>query len=125
MSNPISSPSTVVPFNFQTHEIRIITIEDDPWFVAKDVCDVLGLENVTKALLKVPEKHKGVNSIQTPGGLQQMNTVDEPGLYRLILRSDKPAAEPLLEWVTSEVLPSIRKTGAGAEAGQEGELILE
>lgn len=104
--------SAVVPFYFQENEVRTITINNEPWFVAKDICDILALESVTKALLRVPETHKGVNSIQTLGGIQQMNTVDESGLYRLILRSDKPEAEPFMEWVTAEVLPSIRRTGS-------------
>jgi len=107
----------VVPFYFQANEIRTISIDNEPWFVAKDVCDCLGLDNVTKALLKVPESHKGVNPIQTLGGIQQVNVIDESGLYRLVLRSDKPQAEPFMEWVTAEVLPQIRKTGAYAISG--------
>ncbi len=102
----------VVPFYFQEKEVRAITIGDEPWFVARDVCAILGLDNVTNAIARVPENHKGVNPINTPGGIQQMITVDEPGLYRLILRSDKPQAEPFMEWVTEEVLPTIRKTGS-------------
>lgn len=105
------SESAVVPFNFQSHEVRTVDIGGEPWFVAKDVCGVLGLDNTTKALLKIPGGHKGVNPIQTLGGIQKMNVIDESGLYRLILRSDKPQAEPFMEWVTSEVLPAIRKTG--------------
>jgi prophage antirepressor-like protein len=108
----VETPSTIVPFQFESKEVRTIKdAEGNPWFVARDVCDILGLDNVTKAMLKVPDNHKGVNSIQTLGGNQTVNVVDEPGLYRLILRSDKPQAEPFMEWVTSEVLPQIRKTG--------------
>ena len=99
-------------FEYQSHQFRSITIDNEPWFVAKDVCDVLGLENVSKALIKIPDLHKGVNSIQTLGGIQKVNVIDEPGLYRLILRCNKPEAEPFMEWVTAEVLPAIRKTGS-------------
>ena len=124
----MTTAAHVVPFRFESHEVRTVTIDNEPWFVAKDVCKVLCLENVTKALLKVPENHKGVNPIQSPGGTQKMNVVDEPGLYRLILRSDKPQAEPFMEWVTAEVLPSIRKTGAyrqpGAASGKPESLLI-
>lgn len=104
--------SAVVPFYFQSHEVRTIIVDSEPWFVAKDVCDILGLGNATKALNKVPAHHIALNSIQGKRGKYEVNTVSEPGLYRLILRSDKPQAEPFMEWVTAEVLPTIRKTGA-------------
>lgn len=105
--------------------LRCIEIEGNPWFVAKDACDTLGLENVTKALLRLDEDEKGLNSIQTLGGVQKLNFVSESGLYALILRSDKPAAKLFRKWVTSEVLPSIRRTGgyraslAGLESRRE------
>lgn len=105
--------NALVPFNYGGREIRVI--EDDygePWWVAKDVCDILGLNNVAGSLLKIPEKHKGIHPMYTLGGTQKVNIIDEPGLYRLILRSDKPEAEPFMEWVTSVVLPQIRKTGS-------------
>lgn len=103
----------VTKFEFNNNEFRTVTDgEGTVWFVAKDVCSILGLDNNREALVKVPEKHKGVRRIDTLGGAQQMLTVDEAGLYRLILRSNKPEAEPVMEWVTSEVLPSIRKTGS-------------
>jgi prophage antirepressor-like protein len=111
----MTTAATVVPFRFESHEVRTISRNGEPWFVAKDICKVLGLENVTKALLKVPENHKGVNPIQSHNVVVDMNIVDEPGLYRLILRSDKPQAEPFMEWVTAEVLPAIRKTGSYAQ----------
>ncbi len=111
----------VVPFQFETHEIRTIKDEkNEPWFVAKDICDVLGLENVTNAIRSIPEKHKGVNLIKTLGGKQTVNIISEPGLYRLVLRSDKPQAEPFMDWVTEEVLPSIRKRGFYGNLNKEG-----
>ena len=107
-----SSSANVIPFSYKSTEIRTIKREDgETWFVAKDICDVLGIKNARDALSKIPDAHKGVDQIDTLGGKQKLNVVDEPGLYRLILRSDKPEAEPFMEWVTSEVLPSIRKTG--------------
>ena len=101
-----------IPAIYDGTEIRITTdCHGNPWFVAKDICDILGLVNHRMALSRVPVNHKGVNRIDTLGGVQQMNVVDEPGVYRLILRSDKPQAEPFMEWLTSEVLPAIRRTG--------------
>ena len=104
--------SQVVPFYFQSNEVRTILVGNEPWFVAKDVCDILGIGNVTMALQKIPVNHLALNRIEGKRGQYEVNTVDEPGLYRLILRSDKPQAEPFMEWVTAEVLPAIRKTGS-------------
>ena len=97
--------SAVVPFYFQSLEIRTLTLDNKLWFVAKDVCDVLGIANPRHALSRIPENHKSVAISDTLGGSQQMSSIDGPGLYRLILRSNKPRIEPLMEWVTAEVLP--------------------
>lgn len=80
--------------------------------MAKDVCDVLGLENSRDTLVRLDADEKGVGSIDTPGGRQQMLTVNESGLYSLILSSKKPEAKPFKRWITHEVLPSISKTGS-------------
>lgn len=112
--------TTTVPtiFNFNNFEIREITdAHGEPWFVVRDVCDFLGLDNVGMAIIKVPEHHLTSIRLMSGGQEREMKVVDEPGLYRLVLRSDKPEAEPFMEWVTSEVLPAIRKTGSfGAAA---------
>ena len=98
--------------------VRVISGEDgEPWFVAKDVCDILGtaVRDTSKTL---DEDERGVDTIHTPGGDQKMVIINEPGLYRLILKSRKPEAREFQRWVTHEVLPSIRKHG-GYMAGQE------
>lgn len=100
-----------VPYYFQSEEVRTISIGNSPWFVARDICNILSLSNISMALERIPDTHKGINQIDTLGGVQQMAIVSEPGLYRLIIRSDKPQAEPFMEWITGEVLPAIRKTG--------------
>lgn len=93
-------------------EVRVVVIDGEPWFVAKDVTDVLGHTNGPRAVREfVKDAHKGVTEIVTPGGKQQLTVVDEAGLYSLILRSKVPAAEAFQEWVTAVVLPTIRKTG--------------
>jgi prophage antirepressor-like protein len=101
----------LVPFTFENHAVRVVVIESEPWFVAKDVCDTLGLANHRKAVGDLPESEKGVTTGYTPGGKQKMLTVNEPGLYRLVFQSRKPEAEKFKTWVFAEVLPSIRRTG--------------
>lgn len=100
-------------FDFNGHALRVFPTDDGQSFIviAKDATDILGYPTAKDPLRRIPENHKGARSVRTLGGMQNMLCVDEPGLYRLILRSDKPEAEPFMEWVTSEVLPSIRKTG--------------
>ncbi|MDD5276764.1 MAG: BRO family protein [Methylovulum sp.] len=100
-------------FDFNGHVLRIFPTDDGQSFyaVAKDATDILGYQSAKDGLRRIPDKHKGRRLVPTPGGSQEMLCVAEPGLYRLILRSDKPEAEPLMELVTSSILPSIRKTG--------------
>jgi prophage antirepressor-like protein len=88
-----------------------VTIDGEPWLVAKDVCDVLGIANSRDALRGLDDDEKGVATTDTLGGGQQLNVINEPGFYRLVMRSRKPQAGPFQRWVTHEVLPSIRKTG--------------
>lgn len=98
-------------FRYQDNEVRTVGINGEPWFVLKDVCAVLGIGNSRMVFDRLDSDEKGVSQIDTPGGLQNVNIVNESGLYNVILRSDKPEAKPFRKWVTSEVLPSIRKTG--------------
>lgn len=93
-------------------EIRSVEIDGEPWLVGKDVAAALGYSNPRKALTDhVDEEDKGVTKCDTPGGTQEMTIINESGLYSLILSSKLPAAKKFKRWVTSEVLPSIRKTG--------------
>lgn len=99
-------------FNYQENEIRTIQRDGEPWFVLKDVCGVLDLGSPHKVAERLDEDEKGRNQIPTLGGLQETTIINESGLYNVILRSDKPEAKPFRKWITSEVLPSIRKTGS-------------
>ena len=103
--------SAVVPFNFEGAPVRIITRDDCPWFVLADVCQVLGLANPRDAAARLDDDEKGVGIADTLGGAQQATIISEPGLYRLMVRSRKPAARRFDRWVRHEVLPSIRRTG--------------
>lgn len=118
MSSPASSPSAVVPFQFESKEVRALTIDGNPWFVAKDVCNVLEHSNHRAAVDGLDDDEKGVSKFYTPGGQQEMLIISESGLYTLIIRSNKPQAKPFRKWVTAEVLPSIRKTGGYALPNQ-------
>ena len=108
--------SNISIIKFNTNAIRIVMKDDDPWFVASDVCAVLGLNNITMALKNLDDDEAALNIIEvrSENGVVQkreVNTINESGLYTLILRSRKPVAKKFRKWVTSEVLPSIRKTG--------------
>lgn len=94
-------------------KIRITMIGDEPYFVGKDVTEILGYSNSRKALADhVDEEDKGVTKCDTLGGTQEMTVINESGLYSLILGSKLPKAKKFKHWVTSEVLPAIRKTGS-------------
>lgn len=98
-------------------QIRTTTIDDEPWFVAKDICNVLGLDQVTRAVDRLDADEVTIVKVthpQSPGKLIDVNAVNEPGMYSLILRSNKPEAKAFKRWITHEVLPAIRKTGAYA-----------
>ena len=94
-------------------KVRTIVIDDEPWFVGKDVAEILGYSQPSVAISKkVDDDDKGISKMETPGGEQNTIIVNESGLYSLILSSRLPTAKKFKHWVTSEVLPSIRKTGS-------------
>ena len=93
-------------------DLRIVMVDSEPWFVGKDVAEKLGYSNPQKAVRNhVDDEDKGVNEMDTPGGKQNIIIINESGLYSLILKSKLPEAKQFKRWVTSEVLPSIRKDG--------------
>ena len=105
----------IVAFNFESSNVRVVVGENgEPVFVAADVLSTLSLDR--KALERLDDDEKGVNSIHTPGGPQEMTVVNESGLFTLVLGSRKPEAKRFKRWVTHEVLPSIRRTGSYVSA---------
>ena len=111
MSNQIST------FNFENQSIRTIAINNEPWFIAKDLCDAINISNYRDAIERLDEDEKGVALTDTLGGKQEMAVVSESGMYTLILRcrdAVKKGSVPhrFRKWVTAEVLPQIRKTGS-------------
>jgi len=97
--------------NEQFGFVRTITREDEPWFVAADVCRALEISNNRDALSRLDDDEKGVALTDTPGGQQEMSVINEPGLYTLVLGSRKPEARAFKRWITHEVIPAIRKHG--------------
>lgn len=102
--------SNILPFMYGEQEVRTVTIDNEPWFVAKDVCAVLEID--PSQTRRLDEDEKGLYSIQTLGGVQNTQVVNEPGLYSLIFGSRKPESKEFKRWVTHDVIPSIRKTGS-------------
>lgn len=112
---------SIIPFAFNGSDVRVVMQNEQPWWVAKDVCDVLGISKYHQAVYGNPsqsgnggldEDERGTYNVDTPGGQQEMLMVNESGLYSLILRSRKPEAKAFKRWITHEVIPSIRQTGS-------------
>ena len=99
-------------FNFHGQEVRTVMFDDKPWFVGKDIAEILGYVNSRDALAKhVDEDDKLTSQIATAGQMRNQTVINESGLYSLILSSKLPQAKEFKRWVTSEVLPAIRKQG--------------
>lgn len=110
-------------------KMRTFERNGDPWFVGKDVAQALGYEKPTDAVRKhVDDEDRGVSKIETPSGIQEMTIINESGLYSLIFASKLPTAKAFKRWVTSEVLPTIRRTGgynAQSDSGKALQLMEE
>lgn len=107
----------LIPFSFEGAAVRVIDRDGEPWFVLADVCAVLGITNPWNAAARLDEDERGLHTVETPGGVQEMNVVNESGLWSLVLTSRKESAKRFKKWITAEVIPTIRKTGGyGASA---------
>lgn len=112
-----------IPFRFQENELNVIQFNDDPWFIAKEVCDVLNLSDTSMATRSLDEDEKLIQTLFVSGQNRQVTLINESGLYSLILRSKKAEAKQFKKWVTSEVLPSIRKNGAYLTTSKAEEIL--
>lgn len=111
--------------NEEFGEIRTVTINNEPWFVGKDVATALGYEKPTDAVRKkVEECDRGISKMETPSGKQEMIIINESGLYALIFGSKLESAKHFKHWVTAEVLPTIRKTGGYQMQVPQGKELL-
>lgn len=107
----LSGQAKVFTFNASNQNIRVQMKDGEPWFVAKDVCDALTIGNSRDAVNRLDDDEKAMSVLPTQFGDKEMNLVSESGLYNLIFQSRKPEAKAFRKWVTSEVLPTLRKTG--------------
>lgn len=120
----MDTSSSIIPFSSpEFGVVRAISIEGEPWFAAKDVCEALGIDKT--AASRLDDDEKGLRSTQTLGGEQKVLFVNEPGFYKLVMRSRKPEAKAFQRWVTHEVLPALRRDGAYVAAdGTEDDATL-
>ncbi len=116
--------NTTLSFSFQDLPVRVIERSGEPWFVAKDVCSVLEICNSRRSTALLDDDERGVHSMNTPSGMQDMTIISESGLYSLVLRSRKPEAKVFKRWVTHEVLPAIHRTGKYAVQNSATDKIL-
>ena len=102
-------------FDFEGADVRIVTRDGEPWWVAADVARPLGFDRTSNMLRMLDEDEKGAHKVSTPGGAQEMAILSESGLYAAILRSRQPDAKRFKRWVTHEVLPAIRRRVRGLD----------
>ena len=103
--------TSILPFEFESHEVRALTIDNEPWFVAADIARILGYRMASDLTRRLDEDDKGTRLMRTPSGDQEMTVISEPGLYVAVLGSKVPGARAFKRWITHDVIPSIRKTG--------------
>ena len=110
---------SITLFDYRNIKVRTVIIDGDIWFVAKDVCDVLEIANSRDAVSNLSEKMKmtlvwkeSLVALTDDPNITQISLISEPGMYKLVFKSRKPEAEKFSDWVVSEILPTIRKTGS-------------
>lgn len=109
------STGTLVPFNYGDAEVRVVTIDGDPWFVLADLCRVLGIANPSNVAARLDEAVRQTHTLHRAEGMRgnpNVTVVSEAGMYEVVIRSDKPEAAAFRRWITGTVLPEIRRTGA-------------
>ena len=113
-------------FNYEGNEVRTVMKDGEPWWVLADVCQVLGIQNNRNAARRLDDDEK--NTVHLADGIRgnpNMTIINESGLYKVILRSDKPGAKKFTRWVTQEVLPTLRKTGTYSMPGAAQPFTME
>lgn len=114
----------IIPFEFDDHDLRAIRDEHgNPWFVARDACAILGLDNVSMAIEKLDDDEKMTSKVLMSGVTREVWMINEFGLYELLFRSNKPEAKRFRRWLSHEVIPSIRKTGGYLASWTDADLL--
>lgn len=116
------NPTAVVPFTYAGTNLRTLTIDNEPWFVAADVARLLEYSATSAMTRRLDDDDKGVRDLHTLGGVQQMITISEPGFYAAILGSQCAGAKAIKRWLTHDVLPAIRKAGSYSISTVKAEL---
>jgi len=116
--------SELTRFGFEDHEVRVVILDGEPWFVVMDVCQAIEIVDARRAASRIEEADRRQTPVSSSGQDRQMWVVNESGLYELIFASNKPEARRFRRWVTSEVLPQIRRTGGYSVALSPAELLL-
>lgn len=124
MQNLSTATAQVIPFRFETREVRTLLIGDQPWFVANDVSAALQYSEASAMTRHLDDDEKGLSIVQTLGGDQEMLVINESGLYSAILRSRKAEAKRFKKWVTAEVLPAIRKHGRYVDSNNRMDTLI-
>ncbi|MGW5387141.1 phage antirepressor [Nocardia sp. NPDC003963] len=115
----------LMPFTYADTTVRTVVIDGEPWFVLADLCQVLGLTTPARVAERIDPAAVSQTHISSGGQQRAVSIVSEPGMYEVVIRSDKPEAVAFRRWITSEVLPTIRKTGGAYIApGSQAELDL-
>lgn len=102
----------IVPFNFDGEQVRVVTIDGEPWFVLADLCAVLSLSNPSVVASRIDEAALSLTEVRSGGQRRSVTIVSEAGMYEVVIRSDKPEAAAFRRWITGTVLPEIRRTGS-------------
>lgn len=108
----MSDNNTLSVFSYIGNDVRVVTIDGNPWWVASDIAAILDSRAATGITRMIDDDDKGFHKVETPGGLQSLVVINESGLWTALLRSNNPNAKPLRRWVTAIVLPEIRSTGS-------------
>ena len=116
--------NALVPFQYGDHEVRTVDIDGEPWFIASDVARVLNYRMASDMTRRLEDADKGYAEVRTPGGPQTVTVINEAGLYDAIFRSNAIGAKPFRRWVTTEVLPTLRRTGTYTTADTTQQLAL-
>ncbi|NKS67303.1 BRO family protein [Prescottella equi] len=115
--------SEMVPFAYGDAQVRVVTIDGEPWFVLSDLCKVLDIANPSNVAARLDEGVRQTHTLRHAEGMRgnpNVTIVSEPGMYEVVIRSDKPEAARFRRWITAEVLPAIRKTGSYGQPALSG-----